>query len=410
MDVLVERCAVLTCIATTWWRRSAARAMGGGDATADPDVSRDAGRAADLREWLAGLGVTLVGMERTGVYWKKRSSRRSKERFECWLLNRPAYATCRRKTDVKTRNGSASSSSTSGAPELRAAAGDPPATGSHAPAQGADNERIRATSAWRGPAGRRHQATRVARRPTRSPRAAMLEALLAGITEPEQLAELAKARMRSKIPQLREALANACDVAHHGIMAASYSATSNTLEASIQTLDERIELSLQPHARGRAAVHDPRRRGPHRPGPDRRCGLDMTRDSRPSGNLARGPGSAPATRIGRPTTAQDEPAPATLATEALTEAAKTAARRRGPTWPPTTPRSAGAAARPRRPARPATTSSSPTSTSSATRSRSVSSGPTGSASATPSNTVQRQLEALGYQVTVEPVREGEPAV
>jgi hypothetical protein len=38
---------------------------------------------------------------------------------------------------------------------------------------------------------------------------AMLEALLSGVTDPEQLAELAKSRMRPKIPQLREALASA---------------------------------------------------------------------------------------------------------------------------------------------------------------------------------------------------------
>ena len=36
---------------------------------------------------------------------------------------------------------------------------------------------------------------------------AMLEALLSGVTDPEQLAELAKSRMRAKIPRLREALA-----------------------------------------------------------------------------------------------------------------------------------------------------------------------------------------------------------
>ena len=37
---------------------------------------------------------------------------------------------------------------------------------------------------------------------------AMLEALLSGVTDPEQLAELAKSRMRAKIPRLREALAS----------------------------------------------------------------------------------------------------------------------------------------------------------------------------------------------------------
>jgi hypothetical protein len=32
----------------------------------------------------------------------------------------------------------------------------------------------------------------------------MLEALVAGVTDAEQLAELVKARMRAKIPQLRQ--------------------------------------------------------------------------------------------------------------------------------------------------------------------------------------------------------------
>jgi hypothetical protein len=45
---------------------------------------------------------------------------------------------------------------------------------------------------------------------------AMLEALLGGVSDPEQLAQLAKARMRSKIPQLCEALANRSKIEHHG--------------------------------------------------------------------------------------------------------------------------------------------------------------------------------------------------
>jgi hypothetical protein len=45
---------------------------------------------------------------------------------------------------------------------------------------------------------------------------AMLEALLAGVPDAEQLAELAKARMRAKIPQLRKALASRFQVDHHG--------------------------------------------------------------------------------------------------------------------------------------------------------------------------------------------------
>ena len=39
-----------------------------------------------LADWLAGFGVTLVGMEATGVYWKPVFWVLER-RFECWLLN-----------------------------------------------------------------------------------------------------------------------------------------------------------------------------------------------------------------------------------------------------------------------------------------------------------------------------------
>ena len=47
---------------------------------------------------------------------------------------------------------------------------------------------------------------------------AMLEALLSGVTDPEQLAELSTARMRNKIPQLREALQSRFTIEHHGVV------------------------------------------------------------------------------------------------------------------------------------------------------------------------------------------------
>jgi transposase len=50
---------------------------------------------------------------------------------------------------------------------------------------------------------------------------ARLEALLGGRSDPVVLAELAKGRMRKKIPQLREALASRFDIAHHGVLIAS---------------------------------------------------------------------------------------------------------------------------------------------------------------------------------------------
>ena len=76
----------------------------------------------------------------------------------------------------------------------------------------------------------------------------MLEALLSGVTDPDQLAELAKARMRSKIPQLREALANRFQIEHHGILVAQLLAHIDTLDAAIINLDEKIQAMLAPHA------------------------------------------------------------------------------------------------------------------------------------------------------------------
>jgi hypothetical protein len=76
----------------------------------------------------------------------------------------------------------------------------------------------------------------------------MLEALLSGVTGPEQLAELSMARMRQKIPQLREALASRFTIEHHGVMVAQLLAHIDTLDTALQNLTERIELALAPHA------------------------------------------------------------------------------------------------------------------------------------------------------------------
>jgi transposase len=54
-----------------------------------------------LRDWLSALGVTLVGMESTGVYWKPPFYV-LEDAFECWVLNaRHLRNVPGRKTDVK---------------------------------------------------------------------------------------------------------------------------------------------------------------------------------------------------------------------------------------------------------------------------------------------------------------------
>src|SRR3954468_18676298 len=74
---------------------------------------------------------------------------------------------------------------------------------------------------------------------------AMLDALLGGINDPEELAELAKARMRQKIPQLREALASRFQIDHHGVMVAQLLAHIDTLDAAIANLSDRIAAVLE---------------------------------------------------------------------------------------------------------------------------------------------------------------------
>jgi transposase len=54
-----------------------------------------------LRDWLVSFGVTLVGMEATGVYWKPVYYLLEDD-FKCWLLNaRHLKNVPGKKTDVK---------------------------------------------------------------------------------------------------------------------------------------------------------------------------------------------------------------------------------------------------------------------------------------------------------------------
>ena len=213
---------------------------------------------------------------------------------------------------------------------------------------------------------------------------AMLEALLSGVSEPEELAELAKARMRSKIPQLREALANRFEVTHHGIMVAQLLAHIDTLDSGDRDAGREDRGDARPTRQARrAAANDPRGRGPNGAGADRR--VRPGHDPVPDGRALR--------VVGR-----DLPGPSRVswAQEVRTHAPRTEVVDRGAdggregrrphararTSPLITRSCVDGAGSPRRSARPVTTSSLRTSTSSATKSRFASSDLTGSASAT----------------------------
>jgi transposase len=78
----------------------------------------------------------------------------------------------------------------------------------------------------------------------------MLEALVAGERDPGVLAELAKGRLRAKLPQLRQALRGRFG-AHHALLIRLALEQLEQLEASIAELDTHIDRVLVPFAQAR---------------------------------------------------------------------------------------------------------------------------------------------------------------
>ena len=78
----------------------------------------------------------------------------------------------------------------------------------------------------------------------------MLAALVAGERDPQVLAELAKGRLRAKLPQLRQALRGRFG-AHHALLIRLGVAHLEQLEASIAELDTQIDRVLAPFAAAR---------------------------------------------------------------------------------------------------------------------------------------------------------------
>jgi len=74
---------------------------------------------------------------------------------------------------------------------------------------------------------------------------AMLDALVSGTTDPDVLAELAKGKLRAKIPALREALRGRFQ-AHHALIVGAILAHLDFLDEQIGQLSEAIEAELGP--------------------------------------------------------------------------------------------------------------------------------------------------------------------
>jgi transposase len=75
---------------------------------------------------------------------------------------------------------------------------------------------------------------------------AMLEALIAGERDTDVLADKARARMRSKIPELRRALAASRFRSHHGVMLREHLTHIDHLDAAVARLDDEVDELMRP--------------------------------------------------------------------------------------------------------------------------------------------------------------------
>jgi transposase len=169
-----------------------------------------------LRDWLAAYGVTQVTMEATGVFWKPVWAVLEDE-FELLLVNaRHVKQVPGRKTDVKDAEWLCQLTE---AGLLRASFVPPK------PIRALRNlTRYRKTQIQERAreANRLHKALEdtgikldcVATNILGKSGRAMLDALVAGTTDPEVLADLARGKLRAKIPALREALEGRFDHLH----------------------------------------------------------------------------------------------------------------------------------------------------------------------------------------------------
>jgi transposase len=201
-----------------------------------------------LRDWLEGYQVTHVAMESTGVYWKPVYYV-LEERFTCLLVNAAHIQRVPgRKTDVQDsewiaqllEHGLLRGSFVPPAPirELRDLTRyrkvqieerTREVNRLHKVLEDAGIKLASVATDIMGVSGR-----------------AILEALVRGTTDPLVLADLAKRRLRTKIPGLRQALAGRFRP-HHAFMVSQILAHVDYLEEVIAAVSERVATVIAPY-------------------------------------------------------------------------------------------------------------------------------------------------------------------
>lgn len=249
MDVVHPRCAGVDISKRD--AKVCVRIQGAGRARARSTVTTweaVTNRILALRDHLIAEEVTLVVMEATSDYWKPFYYLLEDAPFEVMLVNaRHTKGIPGRKTDV------------SDAAWLAELGAHGLVRGSFVPPEPIRQLRdlTRTRTAITRERGREVQRleklledagiklSSVASDITGVSGRAMLEALIAGDRDPAGLADLAKRRMRSKIPELTEALTGRFGE-HHSFLARLHLDLIDGHSRAIEELDERIEEAMQP--------------------------------------------------------------------------------------------------------------------------------------------------------------------
>jgi len=208
------------------------------------------GGLIEMRDWLKTADCTAVAMEATGVYWQPVYNLLERD-FDLVVANaRHIKAVPGRKTDVKDaewiadllRHGL-----------LRPSYVPPP-----------ELRELRALLRYRvklvnARSGERNRVTKLLERCNIKLSSVasdifglsgrlMLDALRHGQADPEEMAELAKGRMRSKLPLLKLALEGRME-AHHRQLLSMQLDRLDRLEGDLRQMDAKLEARLKPYAR-----------------------------------------------------------------------------------------------------------------------------------------------------------------
>ncbi|UNX53888.1 IS110 family transposase [Georgenia sp. TF02-10] len=251
METLVERCAgldvhkdtVVACVRITTGTEVQTETATFGTMTKD---------LLALRDWLTSFGVLLVGMESTGVYWKPVYYV-LEDAFGCWLLNaRHLRNVPGRKTDMADAAGIAQlvahglvRPSFVPPKEIRELRNLTRYRKAQIEERGREAQRLDKVLQDAGV-----KLSSVATDILGVSGRAMLRALVGGAPDPGALADLAKGRLRSKIPALREALRGRFG-AQHALVVGEILAKLDYLDETIERLSEAIDEVIAPFARQR---------------------------------------------------------------------------------------------------------------------------------------------------------------